>query len=576
MASATTPKASSSPQSTAAPVVLADNFPSKTHLLVTNITELDPTVLSFSPDGDAFFVYNQSIFAQKYLPQYFKHSNYGSFVRQLNLYGFASSRHKENANVVVWSHPFFKRDRKDLLKNIKRTVKKSTKKPSHVYVTPRSTSTSASVSSEEVTSSPSNEDAAVSGEAFSRQVSSKGDEWLESELAYLKQQNRNLEDKLDLLLKITLTLSPSSLEEFQLGEKRRRTHEKSSNHQSYQNSRHMLDTIRENGTVPNNNIIEPMPYLNENRYSDADQHESMKAFVDIMLNGDEKEEANSGSDSDIDDSGAESPNAHEEHHATEDEAADAYEDELMAEAMHAILPENELDDDDFNLSFDDTDVLSDDVPAPATFTSVANRAMDKSSGPDAVLSSDSYNFSGDIEEGNAPFGVHIVSAHAELVEDDGSKSDDSVNDRRAWRKKVMCMLTVIFVTLLIICVTVPTVVLNQKKKNVQQKNAKKEADKMGGAFQKPFRPNRPIIIQEHSQDTIENLDDDEYYAFNVDTNVTSTTDMTQARSGFIENLFSKRPVKHSVVGSSSASFPDDFTLNIEGVGFKCSQVPPLL
>ena len=546
----------------------------ETHLLVTNITELDPTVLSFSPDGDAFYVYNQSIFAQKYLPQYFKHSNYGSFVRQLNLYGFASSRHKDNANVIVWSHQYFKRDRKDLLKNIKRTVKKSTKKPSHVYVTPRSTS--ASVSSEEVTSSPSNEDTGVSGETISRQVSSKGDEWLESELAYLKQQNRNLEDKLDLLLKITLTLSPSSLEEFQLGEKRRRTHVKSSNSQSYQSSHHMLDTIRENSAAHNSNNIEPMPYMNENRYAEADQQESMKAFVDIMLNGDEKEDANSGSDSDIDDSGAESPNnVHEEHHA----ATDAYEDELMAEAMHAIMPEHELDDEEFNLSFDDNDVLPEDVPAPATFTSVANRAMDKSSGPEAVLSSDSFNFTGDIEEGNAPFGVHIVSAHAELVEDDGSKSDDSVNDRRVWRKKVMCMLTVIFVTLLIICITVPTVVLKQKNKNYQQKHVKIDiqTDEKGRPFPKPFRP-KPY--QEDSYDAEEKLDDDAYYAFDVGgitpINVTSATNMTQARSGFIENLFSDRPVKHNTVDSSRIFFPKDFTLNVEGLDFKCTQVPPLL
>ena len=64
-------------------VILADNFPSKTYLLVTHLTETNPTVASFSSDGLSIEIYNQHIFSTEYLPQYFKHNNYGSFVRQL-------------------------------------------------------------------------------------------------------------------------------------------------------------------------------------------------------------------------------------------------------------------------------------------------------------------------------------------------------------------------------------------------------------------------------------------------------------------------------------------------------------
>ena len=53
-------------------VMLADNFPAKAHLLVTHLTESDPDVGAFSPGGDSFEIYDQSIFASKYLPQYFK------------------------------------------------------------------------------------------------------------------------------------------------------------------------------------------------------------------------------------------------------------------------------------------------------------------------------------------------------------------------------------------------------------------------------------------------------------------------------------------------------------------------
>mmetsp|Transcript_8667 Transcript_8667/g.17796 ORF Transcript_8667/g.17796 Transcript_8667/m.17796 type:complete len:141 (-) Transcript_8667:506-928(-) len=116
-------KKGSSSSRSSSNVVLADTFPAKTHLLVTVLTEDDPEVCAFSPDGTAFHIFDQATFSQKYLPQYFKHSNYGSFVRQLNLYGFTSTRLKVNSDVIVWSHEYFLRDRKDLLKKIKRAKK---------------------------------------------------------------------------------------------------------------------------------------------------------------------------------------------------------------------------------------------------------------------------------------------------------------------------------------------------------------------------------------------------------------------------------------------------------------------
>ena len=116
-------------------VVVADTFPAKAHLLITYLTQTKPTVCTFSPDGTSFYVYDQAEFAQS-LPKYFKHNNYGSFVRQLNLYGFNSSRLKDNSNVVEWKHDDFHRDREDLVNNIKRTKKSksSSSKPSHVHV----------------------------------------------------------------------------------------------------------------------------------------------------------------------------------------------------------------------------------------------------------------------------------------------------------------------------------------------------------------------------------------------------------------------------------------------------------
>jgi hypothetical protein len=326
-----------------------------------------------------------------------------------------------------------------------------------------------------------------------------------------------------------------------------------------------------------------MPYMNE-RGAEADNHESMKAFVDIMLSDEEKDEceANSGSDSDLDENAADSC-------VYEEPAPSGYEDELMAEAMHAILPgDNDFcDDDEFNLSFDETEELPENVPAPGTLHSVASRAMDKSSGPEAVLSSNSYNFTGDIEEG--PLGVHIVSAHAELVDDESSKGDDSVNDRRAWRKKVMCMLSTMFFILVIICITVPTVLIKQRNQqsitNIYVDE--EEGGKKGRPFQTPpglgpFQGDGQgdgsisTGIQDDSGDgslATEDLYNDDIYAFSNTEPIDITANLTEARSGTITNIFSDG---HMLRNADLSFVPEDFVLNIGEVAFKCSQVPPLL
>lgn len=52
------------------------------------IEKCDSTVATWSPSGENFVVKNVEKFASSILPQYFKHSNFSSFARQLNFYGF--------------------------------------------------------------------------------------------------------------------------------------------------------------------------------------------------------------------------------------------------------------------------------------------------------------------------------------------------------------------------------------------------------------------------------------------------------------------------------------------------------
>lgn len=82
--------------------------------------------IQWVPDGQSFQVLGREPFEKFVLPRYFKHSNFSSFVRQLNMYGWhkvqdvTSGAMQSNDEIWQFKSPNFIRGREDLLDNIVR------------------------------------------------------------------------------------------------------------------------------------------------------------------------------------------------------------------------------------------------------------------------------------------------------------------------------------------------------------------------------------------------------------------------------------------------------------------------
>ncbi|KAJ3416011.1 stress-responsive transcription factor hsf1 [Chytridiales sp. JEL 0842] len=96
-------------------------FLNKLYNMVSDPSSSD--LIHWSDDGQAFIVERHEEFAHNVLPRFFKHNNFSSFVRQLNMYGFHKIPHLQAGSLMsegeaeVWefANPHFQRNQPDLL-----------------------------------------------------------------------------------------------------------------------------------------------------------------------------------------------------------------------------------------------------------------------------------------------------------------------------------------------------------------------------------------------------------------------------------------------------------------------------
>ncbi|KAF4038057.1 HSF-type DNA-binding [Phytophthora infestans] len=116
-------------------------------LLLYEILEVESSrVIRWSEDGLALQILDPMTVTEQILPKYFNHTNFHSFQRQLNYFGFRKWT-KSKTDICTFSHPFFRENQPELLQLIKRKKAPRRTPASGASSTPTSGTTTTSATS---------------------------------------------------------------------------------------------------------------------------------------------------------------------------------------------------------------------------------------------------------------------------------------------------------------------------------------------------------------------------------------------------------------------------------------------
>lgn len=92
-------------------------------------------VIQWNVEGTVFSIENIDHFSKIILPKYFKHKNYASFVRQLNMYNFTrkTDSNMENSFKEYFKNKYFQRNKLELISNIQRKTNSKKRKYKEVF-----------------------------------------------------------------------------------------------------------------------------------------------------------------------------------------------------------------------------------------------------------------------------------------------------------------------------------------------------------------------------------------------------------------------------------------------------------
>jgi hypothetical protein len=185
------------------------------------IDQCDDEIACWSEDGTTFVVKDPDRFERTIIPQYFKHSKFSSFVRQLNFYSFRKIKYAdtiridpkleaETANYWRFRHENFQKGKPELLTEIKRM--NGQKAP-----TSPSTSSSSSVSTTQGNKVGVTASAKVTPDPDGASKASK------SEVQSLQKRIEEMTKNIDQLTAMVQKVSLKQEEEDQVGSKRKKT-----------------------------------------------------------------------------------------------------------------------------------------------------------------------------------------------------------------------------------------------------------------------------------------------------------------------------------------------------------------